>query len=684
MINYKSFVYVILICFVVFGCKPGVHEAGISSPDGTLRFELTLDETGAPFYSVSKSGDTLLASSALGFKLKGADDLEDGFVIRSVEESTYDETWETIWGQFSSYRNHYNQLKITLREDQGEGRILIVHARVFDDGVGFRYEFPDQPGLDSVLIADELTEFRFTKDHKAWYTKADFDTYELPYHVTPLSEMSSANTPFTLKTAGGMYLSVHEADLTDYAGMSVKAKEAGPFTYEADLAPWPDGVKVKNKIPFKTPWRTLQVSDTPGDLITSGLVLNLNAPNALKDVGWIAPMKYVGIWWSLHQGVETWTMGPTHGATTENMKKHIDFAAKHNIKGVLAEGWNKGWENWGAENVFDFTTPYEDYDLQEVVAYAAEKDIAIISHHETGGNVTSYEQNLQRAFEDLEKNGIHAVKTGYAGPIQPRGHVHHNQFMVRHYRKVLELAAKYKVMLNAHEPIKPTGIERTFPHMMTREGAQGMEWNGWSHDITPDHTLILPFTRILAGPMDYTPGIFDLKYESYDDKRRKWHPSRGDITTMRVKTTLAKQLALMIILYSPMQMASDMISIYEEHPAFKFIKDLEVDYDHTVILDAEIGDYLAMARRTGQNWYIGAATDGSAREMDLKMDFLPVPGRFKATIYEDAPETDLENNPGAYQVREIEVDASSVIKAQLKESGGIAITLVPVGSKDME
>ncbi|TRX60157.1 glycoside hydrolase family 97 protein [Fulvivirga sp. M361] len=674
----KSLIFTLLIALLTMSCKKEIKEVRVASPDQSIRFALSLNTDGVPFYSVNKSGGELLSPSALGFDLKGTEDLKSGFFIQSMEESTFDETWNTAWGQFSSYRNHYNEVKITLKERSGTERALIITARVFDDGIGFRYEFPEQPNLDSVLILDELTEFQFTGDHKAWYTKADFDTYELKYNSTLLSEMESANTPFTLKTAEGVYISLHEANLTDYAGMSVKAKEGSPLTYEADLAPWPDGIKVKNKTPFKTPWRTLQITDNPADLITSGLLLNLNEPNKLDDVSWITPMKYVGIWWSLHQGVETWTMGPEHGATTENMKKHIDFAAKHNIKGVMAEGWNQGWENWGKANVFDFITPYADYDLKEVVAYANEKGVSLISHHETGGNVTSYESNLQKAFDQLEKFGIHALKTGYAGPIQPEGHVHHNQYMVRHYRRVLEVAAQHKVMINAHEPIKPTGIERTMPNMMTREGAQGMEWNGWSHDITPEHTLILPFTRILAGPMDYTPGIFDLKYESYDDKRRKWHPSRGDITDMRVKTTLAKQLALMVILYSPMQMAADMIDIYEAHPAFQFIEDLEVDYDHTLVLEAEIGQHLVIARRTRENWYIGGATGKHSKQLQIELDFLEKGKRYSARIYEDAPETDLDNNPGAYQILETEVDRTSVIHAILMESGGIAISLEPV------
>lgn len=677
---YLSLKFVAVILFIGFlvSCEKPLKHATATSPNGKIGFHFMLDSIGAPNYFITNLGKPVIVSSALGFELENDNFLRNDFNIINIEQKLIDETWEPVWGQFSSYRNHCNELKITLQETSGSQRVLVVKARVFDDGVGFRYEFPLQPNLDSLRITDELTEFRFAGDHQTWYTDADFDTYELGYHITPLSEMKSANTPFTMKTADEMYLSLHEANLTDYAGMTVKAKSGSDFAFEADLAPWPDGIKVKCKVPCKTPWRTLQISDTPGELITSGLILNLNEPNQLEDVSYIEPMKYVGIWWSLHQGVETWTMGPTHGATTENMKNLIDFAFRHNIRGVLAEGWNKGWEDWGGKNNFDFTTPYNDFDIEEIVAYAKKNNVALISHHETGGNVTSYEANLNIAFNQLKKYGIHSLKTGYAGPIQPDGHVHHNQFMVRHYRKVVECAAENRVMLNVHEPIKPTGIERTFPNMMTREGARGMEWNGWSHDVTPEHTLILPFTRILAGPMDYTPGIFDLKYESYDGKRRKWHPSRGDITSMRVKTTLAKQLALMVILYSPVQMAADMIEIYEGHPAFQFFKDLNVDFDHTIVLDAEIGDYMSIARRSNEEWFVGVATDENQRRFEVPLNFLNEGRKYNAVIYEDAPETDLENNPGAYQIREMEVDNKTIITALLKESGGMAISIKPL------
>jgi hypothetical protein len=510
----------------------------------------------------------------------------------------------------------------------------------------------------------EDTRFAFAGNHTTWWIPADFDSYEHLYYQTPLDLVFAVNTPVTMKTEGGLYVSLHEANLTDYAGMTLALVPDEINTLRTSLVPWPDGSKVKGSTPCKTPWRTIQIATWPGGLVESSLILNLNEPCVIEDTSWIKPMKYIGIWWGMHIGKYTWHEGPDHGATTANAKRYVDFASRHGIPAVLIEGWNTGWHRWGQEGAFDHVTPYPDFDIEEVVRYAKEKGVGIIGHHETGGDVTTYDRQIEFAFRLYRDLGIHAVKTGYAGKIYPRGQYHHGQWMVNHYRMVVEKAAQYRIMLDVHEPIKPTGISRTYPNMMTREGVRGTEFNAWSEGNPPEHVTILPFTRMLAGPLDYTPGIFDLTFDEYKPGNR-------------VRSTLANQLALYVILYSPLQMAADLIENYEGHPAFKFIKEVPVDWDETRVLNAEIGDYVTIARRKGDTWYIASVTDENARALTVGLAFLEAGKTYQARIYADAPESDFESNPTAYEMREQQVTRDTILNVELARGGGQAITITP-------
>ncbi|MBU0717741.1 MAG: glycoside hydrolase family 97 catalytic domain-containing protein, partial [Planctomycetes bacterium] len=482
------------------------HQQRIVSPNRAIPMEFLL-RRGVPYYTVSFKGESLIKPSRLGFRFAKAPPMTGDFRVAATETRSLDETWRPVWGTAAEIRNHCNELTVTLRESTELEREMGLVFRAYDDGVALRYILPEQPNLRQCEIVSEETRFNFAGDFAAWWIPANYDSYEMLYSNTPLSGVKAANTPITMKTGNGLYLSIHEAALTDYSGMTLKALEGEPASFECDLVPWPDGVKVRTSTPCRTPWRTIQISPDAAGLIESHLILNLNEPCKIEDTSWIKPMKYVGIWWGMHVRKYTWYEGPRHGATTENAKRHIDFAAAHGIPGLLVEGWNKGWRTWGAEvPLMDFCTAYPDFDLGEVVRYGKEKGVSLIGHHETSGNVPDYERQMEDAFVLYEQLGVPAVKTGYAGTILPKGHYHHGQYMVNHYRRVVETAAKHRITIDAHEPIKPTGIERTWPNMMTREGGRGMEYNAWSEGNTPEHTVILPFTRLLAGPMDYTPG----------------------------------------------------------------------------------------------------------------------------------------------------------------------------------
>lgn len=549
---------------------------------------------------------------------------------------------------------------------------LTLRFRVFDDGLGFRYEY-EACGADSLRVTDELTEFRFAADGDSWTIPASFDTYELLYRKLPLSELADANTPATFKV-GGLYGSIHEAALYDFPEMTLRKTDG--LAFKSDLAPLPDGTKAHVGNKFTTAWRTVQLAPDAVGLINSSLILNLNEPSKIGDTSWIRPMKYVGVWWGMHLGVETWAMDDRHGATTENAKRYIDFAAANNIQGVLFEGWNEGWENWGGSQSFDFTKPYADFDIAEIVRYARERGIEIIGHHETGGNIPDYERQLERAVKWYADLGIHNLKTGYAGGISG-GNNHHGQYMVRHYQHVVETAAKYRMTVNAHEPIKDCGIRRTWPNMMSREGARGKEWDAWSAGNPPSHEVTLPFTRLLAGPMDFTPGTFDILYENTRNSPRRKLWNCGPEVDMRVNTTLAKQIAEWVIIYSPVQMASDLIENYEGHPAFRFFRDFDADCDWSRALAGEPGEFVAVVRRAGENYFLGAATDEQPRTLSLPLDFLKPGTKYRATIYADGPDADWKTNPTSYTISEREVSAADTLEVAMAPGGGQAVSFMP-------
>ena len=645
------------------------------SPDGNLKLNFFLKDS-KPFYSLWKGEKPIIDSSRLGFKMNNMPNLDGSFEVIETTSDSKNKTWTQPWGEEKNITNHYNELKVQLFNEP-KNLHLNITFRLYNDGLGFRYEIPTQTSFDYAEISDELTEFNLPADHKAWWIPGNPDSYEFLYNQTPVSKIDSANTPVTIQTNDGLYLSIHEAALTNYAGMRLKKAKSSSTLLQSDLVPWPDGLKVKADLPLFSPWRTIQVGKTPGDLIESPLILNLNEPNKLEDISYIRPMKYVGIWWGMHIDVNTWHEGPRHGATTAEAKRYIDFASKHNIKGLLVEGWNKGWESWlSGNNVQNYTKPTDDFDIEEVIQYAKDKGVELIGHHETGGNVPMYEEQMEDAFRYYKNSGIHAIKTGYAGQMKPEGTYHHSQIMVNHYREVVKLAHKHQIMIDAHEPIKPTGIRRTYPNMMTREGVRGMEYNAWSKGNPPEHTTILPFTRMLAGPLDYTPGIFDILLQKHKDIRKKHANENFD---KRVHTTLTKQLGLFIILYSPLQMASDLVENYQNHPAFKFIEDVPVNWETSKVINGEIGDFITMARkdRNSDDWYVGSITDEKARSFTIKLDFLDKDKEYKAEIYKDGKNAHWETNPTEYIIDKMTVKKDQTITLNLAPGGGTAIRFTP-------
>jgi alpha-glucosidase len=630
------------------------------SPDGRTAIQLEV-LNGRAYYSVTREGRTIIDDSKLGFLFNEREPMNRGFTVLRVTERQVDESWEPVWGTDALIENRCHEVTATLVKRSG--LTVDVTIRAYDDGVALRCFVPDQEGFRSFEMVSEETEFRLTGDHTTWWIPADFDSYEHIYRETRLAELEAVATPVTMRTEDGLYMSIHEANLTDYAGMTLR-KASTALAFECDLVPWPDGIKVRGDAPLVTPWRTIQISDTPGGLIESHIIENLNEPCAMRDHSWIQPMKYVGIWWGMHIGKDTWHQGDNHGATSANTREMIDFAAEHGIGGVLVEGWNTGWSRWGSAGAFDYTTPYPDFDLEGLAAYAEEKGVALIGHHETGGDIPTYEERVEEAFALYERLGIRAVKTGYAGGIFPRGQHHHGQWMVRHYRSIVRKAAEHHIMLDVHEPIKPTGISRTWPNMMTREGVRGMEYNAWSDGNPPEHTTILPFTRMLAGPLDYTPGIFDLTFDGYKPNNR-------------VHTTLAKQLALYVVLESPLQMAADLIENYENHSAFAFIRAVPCDWDETRVLDAAIGDHVTIVRRRGREWFLGSITDEEPRTLTFALDFLDHGVAYEATVYSDGHDADWLTNPLSHEIRTLTVDATDTLEIGLAAGGGQAVCFVP-------
>ena len=669
----KKILYAVtMLVWVLCSCT---SKTEVSSPDGRIKWSFQLNERGEMTYQVSVNGQSFILPSALGFEEKSGLNLKDGFQVLNTKFESLDETWTQPWGENKVIRSHYNEMAVNLKNEADVK--LTVRVRVFDDGLGFRYEY-DTPA-DSLLLMDEYTSFNLAEDGTSWSIPAEFNTYELLYRTLPLSEVKDANTPMTFKTQSGIYASIHEAALTDFPEMCLK--NVGGTSLKSWLASWPDKVKARfDGGKFQTAWRSVQIADKAVGLINSNLILNLNEPCVLEgDLSWIRPMKYVGVWWGMHLGIESWVINDRHGATTENTKKYIDFAAANNIEGVLVEGWNQGWESWGRPGhvPFDYTKPYADFDIDELAQYAKEKGVELLGHHETGADIPNYERQLERAFQWTKEKGINHVKTGYAGGI-PGGYQRHSQYAVRHYRKVVQEAAKHKISINAHEPIKDTGIRRTYPNMMSREGARGMEWNAWSEGNPPEHYELLPFTRLLSGPMDYTPGTFDILLTN-----SKNHPDRipwngNDKGNSRVNTTLAKQLANWVVLYSPVQMASDLVEHYVGHPAFQFFRDFDADCDWSEALQGEPSEFIAIVRKAKGKYFLGVTTNQEARTLQVSLDFLEKGKQYKAVIYADGEDADWENNPTSYRIEEKTVSASDILEVVMAKGGGQAVSFLPV------
>jgi alpha-glucosidase len=654
-------------------------QTSVASPDGRNQVTVELRE-GRLTYSLARDGRSLMLPSLLGFEFRGAPPLQGGLRITDSTRQSHDEWWTQPWGEVARVRDHHNELAVAVEESAAPNRRFVVRFRAFDDGVGFRYEFPEQPGLGAFEITDELTEFALADNARAWWIPSNrprMDRSEMLYSSGPMSVPDHVQTPLTMRTTDGRtYLVIHEANLVDYARMNLRKLRMEDRTLQADLAPYADGIKVRGRTPFVTPWRTIQVADLVTQLAPSLLGLNLNPPNVLASTEWIHPMKYVGIWWGMHINTMTWASGPRHGATTANAKRYIDFAAANGIGGVLVEGWNTGWDgDWIANrDAFSFTRAYPDYDLAEVAAYARQRGVRLIVHNETSGGIQNYERQLDSAFALYRSLGLDAIKSGYVTDTTAEGHSHWSQFMVRHYRRVIETAARYGIMVDAHEPIHDTGERRTYPNMMTREGARGQEYNAWSGDggNPPEHEINLFFTRLLAGPMDYTPGIFDLLIE-----RGTGRPRRPD--EARVRTTLAKQLALYVVLYSPLQMAADLPENYERQPAFQFIRDVAVDWDTTRVIEGSIGDYVVVARRErgGQTWFLGAITDEEGRTFDVPLSFLTPGRRYLAEIYADGPNANWLENPLPVTISRRPVTSATRLRLVLAPGGGQAIRIRP-------
>ncbi len=666
-------------CALVARAAAAQNRAQVTSPDGRNRVTVEIRD-GALTYSVERDGRAVFLPSRLGLAFQGAPPLRDSLRMVDTSRDTVDETWTQPWGEVARVRDHHNELRITVAEVASPGRRFVVAFRAFNDGIGFRYELPAQPGLGEFAITDELTEFTLADDARAWWIPSNrprLDRSEMLFSSSPVSVLDSVQTPLTMETRDGRtFIVIHEANLVDYARMFLSGPRMQSRTLRAALAPYADGIKVRGRTPFVTPWRTIQLADRATDLAPSVLGLNLNPPSVIENTSWIKPMKYVGIWWGMHIGTMTWSSGPKHGATTANTKRYIDFAAANGRGGVLVEGWNVGWDgDWiQNRNAFSFTKPYPDYDLAEVARYAHQKGVKLIVHNETSGGIENYERQMDSAFALYHSLGLDAIKSGYVTDFVGEGHSHYGQYMVRHHRHVIEKAAQYGIMLDVHEPIHDAGERRTYPNMMSREGARGQEYNAWSAEggNPPEHETILFFTRMLDDPMDFTPGIFDILIE-----RGTGRPRRPD--EPRVRTTLAKQLALYVVLYSPLQMAADLPENYEHQPAFQFIRDVAIDWDTTRVIAGKIGDYVIVARRerNGPSWYVGAITDEEARTFDVPLTFLTPGRKYVAEIYADGPGANWLTNPLPVTISRRSVDVTSRLHLVLAPGGGQAIRIRP-------
>lgn len=636
-----------------------------TSPDGRIAVEVNTNNKGELYYSITRDGKAIVKPSRLGLDLSGATPLADGFRTVSATITETDTVWHPVWGEEAAIRDHHKELKIKLRQPKlAPGRETAVTFRIFDDGVGFRYEYHRQPSLGDFTITDELTEFNFAEPHKSWSIHADkTNYYEGLYRKLPLDSIGRASTPVTIKTSDGLSMALHEAALTDYAAMNVEATP-GKASLKVDLTPWSTGEKVFVTDTRTSPWRTLIIAEDDGKLLLSRIMLNLNEPCKIEDTSWIIPQRYVGVWWDYHMRTATWKAGPRHGATTANIKRYIDFAARNGFGGVLAEGWNKGWEDYN----FSFTEPYDDCNMDSIAAYAAQKGVGFIAHHETGCRVDNYEAQLSDAMKYLADKGIHYVKTGYCDyRLLNNKEKHASQYGVRHFRKVIEEAARNKVAIDNHEPVMPTGLQRTYPNLMTQEGVRGQEWDAWNRagGNPPSHTVTIPFTRGLAGPMDFTPGTFSFE--------------NPIVPQTRVQTTIAKQLALFVILYSPLQMASDMIEHYEANPGpLQFMGQCPTDWERTLYPEAELGKYITVARKAkdSDDWFIAGATGDDPHTATLRFDFLDPDCKYTATIYRDGPFADWESNPTSLTIEQREVDSNSLLYIPEARSGGFAMRVM--------
>ncbi|AUJ68465.1 Retaining alpha-galactosidase precursor [Pseudoalteromonas sp. NC201] len=668
-----------LIGLSLFTTTSFAASLAVSSPDGKITFTLS-DDNSQPTYQVSFNNKTIIQPSKLGFDFATAASMRDGLSITTHQRNSVDSSWQQPWGEARVIQDKHNELAVTFAKQADKSPQYTVRVKVFDDGVGFRYEVAQNQALN---ITRELTEFAFAQSDKstAWWIPArGWNRYEYVYNTTPLHDAPHVHTPFTLKNQDGVHISVHEAALIDYAGMTLNQRRPGTFV--ADLTPWSDGVAVKTNGKFNTPWRTLQIGDEATDLLNSHLILNLNEPNKLGDVSWVEPGKYIGIWWGMHINKNTWGSGDKHGATTARTKEYLSFAADHGFDGVLVEGWNIGWDgDWFFNgDVFSFTDAYADFNIDEIAKHGEKVGTRLIGHHETSGNVSNYRNQMEAAFALYEKAGVRQVKTGYVADggnikrIDAKGNArfewHDGQFMANEYLDNVKLAAKHKISINTHEPIKDTGLRRTYPNWIAREGARGQEFNAWGTPPNPpEHVPMLAFTRMLAGPMDFTPGIFDMGFNGLGDK------------TNRPQTTLAKQLALYVVLYSPIQMAADLPENYLAKPdAFQFIKDVPTDWEHSIALAGEVGDYVVFARKerkhkqySGNDWFLGAVTDEEAREIPITLDFLESGKTFEAQIYADGNKAEWKQNPYEMNIYRKKVTSADKLILKLAAGGGVAI-----------
>lgn len=687
---------------------PALSAETISSPDGNVTLDFSLSSAGRPQYSVSYKGRDVIKPSGLGMKLAKGGDLVEGFEIAGIDTLTVDESWRPVWGEESQIRNNYKEMKVSLRQPSTQ-RQMDVRFRVFDDGVGFRYEFPMQKRLSYFVISDELTEFAMPGDITAWWIPGDNDTQEYEYTRSRLSEIRSyydkttnptyvwqgktgptdVQTALMLKTDDGLYVNLHEAALVEYPVMHLRLNEDN-LTFTSLLAPDAVGNKAHMQSDCTTPWRTVIVSDDARDILASRITLNLNEPCAIEDVSWIKPCKYVGVWWEMINRQSKWSYTNDlanihldrvdysntkphgkHGATTENVKRYIDFAAKHGFDAVLVEGWNIGWEDWSGkekDEVFDFVTPYPDFDLPMLRDYAKEKGVKLIMHHETSSSIRNYERRMDEAYKFMKDNGYDAVKSGYVGNIIPAGSNHFSQWSNNHYLHAVKKAADYKIMVNAHEAVRPTGLCRTWPNLIGNESARGSEYHAFG-GTTPGHTAILPFTRLIGGPMDYTPGLFENNVSKYNPKNKSW-----------VNTTLANQLSLYVTMSSPLQMAADLPETYERFiDAFQFIKDVALDWDESYYLEAEPMEYVTTARKAKneERWFVGGTNGMNPRTAKVDFSFLPKGKKFKATIYRDGKDAHYKTNPQSYVIEEKTVTSKSKMDIYEAASGGFAISIVP-------